>query len=142
MSKGVLFRISLWILCLACCANAEITYSHDVAAIFYQKCTACHHPNDIAPMSLMDYKSARPWARAIRQAVLLKRMPPWFADPGTGHFSNDPSLSESESQTITRWVDEGAKEGNPSELPQLLSTWMVGVLANPTRCSTLGRIMC
>lgn len=129
MSKGILFRVSLLISCLGCCANAEITYSHDVAAIFYRKCTVCHHPNDIAPMSLTNYKSARPWARAIRQAVIIKRMPPWFADPTTGHFSNDPSLSESEGQIIIRWVEEGAKEGDPGELPptpSYVDGWRIG----------------
>jgi hypothetical protein len=80
-------------------------------------------------MSLIDYKSARPWAKAIREAVRLKRMPPWFADPTTGHFSNDPSLSESERQIITDWVDQGAKEGDPGDRPQTPSYsdgWQIG----------------
>lgn len=98
-------------------AGAEVTYSRDVAPILYAKCTACHHPNDIAPMSLLDYQSVRPWAKAIREAVLLKRMPPWFADSKTGHFANDPSLSAAEKQIIADWVDQGAKEGNPKEMP-------------------------
>lgn len=129
MSKRVLYQATLLILCAACCAHAEITYSRDVAPILYRKCTTCHHPNDIAPMSLLDYKSARPWARAIRQAVLLKRMPPWFADPASGHFSNDPSLDESERQTIIRWVDEGAQEGNAGDLPPAptyVDGWRIG----------------
>jgi hypothetical protein len=108
---------------------AQVTYSHDVAPIFFQKCTSCHHPNDLAPMSLLDYKSARPWANAIRQAVLLKRMPPWFADPTTGHFSNDPSLTETEKRTIAEWVDQGAKEGDPSDLPPApfyVDGWRIG----------------
>ena len=88
--------------------SAEVTYSRDVAPILYQHCTVCHHPNDIAPMSLMDYKSARPWAQAIRQAVLLKKMPPWFADRSIGHFANDPTLSDSERQSVVAWVDQGA----------------------------------
>jgi hypothetical protein len=97
--------------------SAEITYSRDIAPILYQHCTACHHPNDIAPMSLMDYKSARPWAQAIRQAILLKKMPPWFADRSIGHFANDPTLSEAERQSIVAWVEQGAKEGEPKDLP-------------------------
>lgn len=96
---------------------AEITYSRDVAPILYQHCTACHHPNDVAPMSLMAYQSARPWARAIRQAVLLKKMPPWFADRAVGHFANDPTLTDAERQTIVAWVDQGTKEGDPKDLP-------------------------
>jgi mono/diheme cytochrome c family protein len=96
---------------------AEVTYTRDVAPIFYQHCTACHHPNDIAPMSLMAYQSTRPWAQAIREAVLLKKMPPWFADRSVGHFANDPSLTDAERQTIVAWVDNGSKEGDPKDLP-------------------------
>jgi hypothetical protein len=129
MSHRGLFLIVILIPFLTSTARAETTYSRDVAPIFYQKCTACHHPDDIAPMSLLDYKSARPWAKAIREAVLLKRMPPWFADSSTGHFSNDPSLSESERRTIIEWVDQGAKEGNPSDLPpapSYVNGWHIG----------------
>ena len=110
-------------------AGAEVTYSRDVAPILFQRCTACHHAGDIAPMSLMDYKSARPWAKAIREAVLQKKMPPWFADTSTGHFANDPSLSETERQTIISWVEQGAKEGNPRDLPaapSYVDGWHIG----------------
>jgi len=110
-------------------ARAETTYSRDVAPILFQKCTPCHHPNDIAPMSLLDYKSARQWARAIRQAVVLKQMPPWFADSKVGHFANDPSLSDEQRRTITKWVDEGAKEGDPKDLPKTptyVDGWHIG----------------
>ena len=68
-------------------------------------------------MSLLDYKSARPWAKAVRESVLSKRMPPWFADAKYGHFSNDPSLSEAELATVKAWVDAGAPEGDPKDLP-------------------------
>ncbi len=125
-----LFLIAAFLISfLASQGLAEVTYSHDVAPIVFQKCTGCHHPNDIAPMSLLDYRSARPWAKAIREAVLLKKMPPWFADPAFGHFSNDPSLSESERRTIIAWVDEGAKEGDPRDLPPVPSYipgWRIG----------------
>jgi hypothetical protein len=110
-------------------AAAEITYSRDVAPILYRHCTGCHHPNDIAPMSLMNYQSARPWAKAVRQAVLLKKMPPWFADRSVGHFANDPTLSDSQRQTIVNWVDQGAKEGDPKDLPPAPSYadgWRIG----------------
>jgi hypothetical protein len=129
MSNRVVCQSFLLISFLAGSASAEITYSRDVAPILYQKCTACHQPNDIAPMSLMDYKSVRPWAKAIREAVLLKRMPPWFADSATGHFSNDPSLSDSEKQIITGWVEQGAKEGNPADMPptpSYVDGWRIG----------------
>lgn len=68
-------------------------------------------------MSLLTYKVARPWASAIRQAVLTRRMPPWHADPHYGRFQNDPSLSQVEIDLIRTWVEQGAKEGNPSDLP-------------------------
>ena len=102
---------------LAWPAAAATTYSKDVAPIFYQRCVACHRPGDIAPMSLVDYKSARPWAKSIREAVLSRKMPPWFADPRYGHFANDARLSETEIATIKAWVDSGALEGNPRDLP-------------------------
>src|SRR5205085_4754870 len=91
----------------------EITFSKDVAPIFYKSCVTCHHPNDIAPMSLVTYKEARPWAAAIREAVTQRTMPPWHADPHIGHFINDPRLSDPEIATIQAWVKSGAKEGDP-----------------------------
>ena len=68
------------------------TFNKDVAPVFYQRCVKCHRPGDVAPMSLLDYKSARPWAKAIGEAVARRKMPPWFADPRYGHFSNDARL--------------------------------------------------
>jgi len=96
---------------------ATTTFSKDVAPVFYKRCVACHRPGDVAPMSLVDYKSARPWAKAIREAVLTRRMPPWFADPAHGSFSNDPRLAAAEIETVKRWVDAGAPEGDPGFLP-------------------------
>lgn len=96
--------------------SGEVTYS-DVAPIFYQHCATCHHPNDIAPMALLSYKETRPWAAAIREAVLTRKMPPWKADPRYGKWSNDWSLSESDIAAIKAWVEQGAKEGDPQGLP-------------------------
>lgn len=93
------------------------TFNHDVAPILYKNCVACHHPNDIAPMSLLTYKEARPWAAAIRQAVVQRVMPPWHADPGVGHYRNDPRLSAADIDTIVRWAKAGAPEGDAKELP-------------------------
>lgn len=94
-----------------------VTYSKDVAPILYRNCTGCHRPNDIAPMSLLTYKDARPWAAAIRQAVVQRIMPPWHADPHYGKFANDPRLSDADISTISTWVKQGAKEGDPADLP-------------------------
>lgn len=98
-------------------AQKQITFSKDVAPILYQNCVGCHRPNDIAPMSLLTYKDARPWAAAIRQAVVQRQMPPWHADPHVGEYLNDPRLSDAEIATIDNWVKSGAKEGDPRNLP-------------------------
>ncbi len=98
--------------------SAAPTFNKDVAPIFHERCVQCHRPNDIAPMSLIDYKSARAWAKSIREAVLTRKMPPWFADPQFGHFANDARLKKDEIETIKAWVDGGAKEGDPGDLPQ------------------------
>lgn len=95
----------------------QVTFSKDVAPIFYGHCVGCHRPNDIAPMSLLTYKDARPWAAAVRQAVVLRKMPPWYADPHYGKFANDSRLSEADIQTIAAWAQQGAPEGNPADLP-------------------------
>ncbi len=108
---------------------AEVTFSKDIAPILYKKCVGCHHPGDIAPMSLLTYQIARPWASAIRQAVLTRRMPPWHADPRYGHFQNDPSLTQAELDLIRTWAEQGAKEGNPSDLPAapaFVEGWRIG----------------
>src|SRR4051794_1028129 len=94
--------------CLSTSATAKdksaLTFSRDVAPILQKNCQTCHRPGQIAPMSLLTYREARPWAKAIREAVLLKRMPPWFADPHYGKFSNDPSLSQQEIDTLVTWA--------------------------------------
>jgi mono/diheme cytochrome c family protein len=96
---------------------AEPTFSRDIAPILYKNCVACHQPESMAPMSLLDYKAVRPFARAIRTAVESRKMPPWFADPQYGHFANEARLSDREIETIRAWVDTGAREGDPKDLP-------------------------
>ncbi|MBL8223222.1 MAG: thiol-disulfide isomerase, partial [Bryobacterales bacterium] len=105
------------------------TFTKDVAPIFYKRCVGCHRPKDIAPMSLIDYKSVRPWAKAIRESIVNKKMPPWFADPKHGHFANDPSLTPQEVATIRAWVEGGAPEGDPRYLPpapKFTEGWALG----------------
>lgn len=94
-----------------------VTYSEHVATVFNQHCVTCHRPNDVAPMSLLDYKSARPWAKSIRTAVVNRDMPPWDANPAHGVFANDISLSDREVALIQKWVDQGAKQGDPALTP-------------------------
>jgi hypothetical protein len=95
----------------------EATFTRDVAPILYKNCTGCHHQNDIAPMSLMNYQDARPWAAAIREAVVTRTMPPWHADPRYGKFANDARLTDKDMATIVAWVKSGAPEGDPKKLP-------------------------
>jgi hypothetical protein len=109
-------------------ASRETTFN-DVAPIFFNKCTECHRPGEIAPMSLLSYKEARPWARSIREKVMSREMPPWHADPSHGEFANDRSLTKKELDTIAAWVDGGAKEGNPRDAaaaPAYVDGWSIG----------------
>ena len=113
----------------AALAAAPPTFTKDVAPILYERCVQCHRPGSIAPMSLLDYKSVRPWARSIREAVLSRKMPPWFADPQYGHFSNDARLNARQMEILKAWVDGGAVEGDPKELPkapQFAEGWSLG----------------
>ena len=73
--------------------KASVTFSTDVAPIFFKKCVSCHRPGEAAPMSLLSYKEARPWAKSIREKVLNRTMPPWHADPAYEKFQNDRTLS-------------------------------------------------
>ena len=99
-------------------ADAVPTYSKDVAPILNENCVSCHRANQIGPMSLLDYGEVRPWARSIGRAVRSGDMPPWHADPEYGTFANDRSLSRSEVDTILAWVENGAPEGDPADLPE------------------------
>jgi hypothetical protein len=108
---------------------ATPTFSKDVAPIFYANCTNCHRPGEIAPMSLLTYKDARPWARSIADRVVRGTMPPWHADPAHGQFLNDRRLSDAEKGAIVRWVSAGAPEGDPADLPappKYAEGWMIG----------------
>src|SRR5687768_11602169 len=111
----------------------QVTFTKDVAPIFQKSCQACHRPGSIAPMSLLTYAEARPWARSIKQKVAAREMPPWFIDKNVGvqHFSNDRSLTDAEIATIVKWVDAGAPQGNPAEMPPPRQfadseTWQIG----------------
>ena len=100
-------------------ANSQVTFSKDVAPIFQAKCQECHQPNSIAPMSLISYKDVRPWAKSIRERVITRQMPPWHIDRSVGvqKFKNDMSLTDDQVDTIVHWVDGGALEGDPKDLP-------------------------
>ena len=93
------------------------TFTKDIAPILYRNCTSCHRPGEIAPMSLLTYQDARPWAKAIRTNVANGAMPPWFADPAYGKFHNTRRLDQTSIDTIVAWVNRGAPQGNPADLP-------------------------
>src|SRR6185295_9136154 len=97
----------------------EVTFTKDVASIMYNNCATCHRPNDIAPMSLLSYKEVRPWARSIKEKVVNREMPPWSPDPAYGEFTNDHRLAQKDIDTVVAGVDQGAKEGNPKDLPKM-----------------------
>jgi mono/diheme cytochrome c family protein len=107
---------------------ASATFNRDVAPILHKHCTTCHRPGQSAPMSLLTYEAARPWARAVLKQVTSRTMPPWGADPAIGHFANDPSLTRDEIETIARWVDGGAPKGDtPLPPPPTYSDeWKIG----------------
>jgi len=95
------------------------TFSKDIAPILQAKCQACHQPNSIAPMSLITFAESRPWARSIKNRVSTRQMPPWHIDPSVGvqKFQNDMSLTQKQIDTIVAWVDAGAPQGDPKDLP-------------------------
>ncbi len=110
-------------------AEAAPTFAEDVAPIFFDNCAQCHRPGEIAPMSLLSYEDARPWAKSIKTAVATGEMPPWKLNPAHGDFANDISLTESEIATIVAWVDAGAPAGNPGATPPVPSFpegWRMG----------------
>ena len=108
---------------------AQVTFNKEVAPILQKNCVTCHRPGQVAPMSLLSYKDARPWAKSIREMVAERRMPPWLADPGYGEFTNDRRLSQREIDTILAWVDGGLREGDPKDLfpnPKFPEGWTIG----------------
>ena len=105
-------------------AGQPPTFTKDVAPIFQEKCEACHRPDSIAPMSLKTYAEVRPWARSIKQRVSTRQMPPWHIDKTVGiqKFKNDRSLSDEQIDTIVRWIDAGAPQGDAKDMPPA-KTW-------------------
>jgi hypothetical protein len=109
---------------LICCAAAlrassapGVTFYKDVMPLLQSKCQSCHRPGEVAPMPFTSYEGTRPWAKAIKAAVLSKKMPPWSADPAYGHFLNERTLSRDEVNTLVSWVDSGAPAGDIKDQP-------------------------
>jgi hypothetical protein len=110
--------------------SKAVTFYKDVLPILQNNCQTCHRPGEIAPMSFLTYKETRPWAKAIKTAVVSRQMPPWFADPNYGHFANDRTLSEATIKTLVAWTDGGAVEGDAKDAPAPLQ-WVEGWSLNP-----------
>ncbi|MFN2572257.1 MAG: hypothetical protein ABR537_11725, partial [Gemmatimonadales bacterium] len=100
-------------------STRPVTFTKDVAPILQDRCQQCHQPNSIAPMSLITFQEARPWARSIKERVASRQMPPWHIDRSVGvqKFKNDMSLSADQIETIVRWVDAGSPQGDPKDMP-------------------------
>src|SRR5579862_3462326 len=96
----------------AMAAGTTVTFNKDVLPIVQKNCQTCHRPGEIGPMAFLNYEGTRPWAKAIKAAVLSKKMPPWFADPKYGHFTNERRLSEADIATLAAWANNGAPEGD------------------------------
>src|SRR3954469_24699360 len=95
--------------------SPNVTFNKDVLPVLQKNCQNCHRPGEVAPMSLLTYEQARPWAKSIKNAVVSKKMPPWFAE--AGHFKNERTLSTSEIAMLTSWADNGAPEGDAKDKP-------------------------
>lgn len=109
--------------------HAKVTFSKDVAAVLNRRCVECHRAGEVAPMQFTSYKEVRPWAKAIKERVLTRAMPPWLADPHFGEFRNDRRLMQQEIDTIVSWANAGAPEGDPKDLPAAAvfeTGWNVG----------------
>jgi hypothetical protein len=93
------------------------TFYRDVLPVIQHHCQVCHRPGEIAPMPFVTYEETKKWAAAIRESIRTKKMPPWFADPRFGHFSDDPSLTPQQITTLTDWADAHAPAGDPQDAP-------------------------
>ena len=105
------------------------TFSKDVAPIIFKNCAGCHRPGEIAPMPLLTYEDARPWAKAIRDEISERRMPPWHTDAPAGTFHNERLITDAERATLIAWANGGAPRGDPAMLPpapKFPEGWAVG----------------
>lgn len=102
--------------------KTTITYAKQVAPILQKRCEECHHTGGAAPMAFTTYEAARPWAKAIKEKVVSRQMPPFHATGAIGRYQDDPRLTDAEIATITQWVDGGAAKGNAKDAPAPL-TW-------------------
>ena len=118
--KSNVAAIALLTACIAAAhgpITTRLTWTRDISRIVYRRCLDCHRDGGSAPMPLLTYEQARPWAKAIQEEVLERRMPPWGAVKGFGDFQDDLGLTQEELHLLSDWVDGGAPEGDPKYLP-------------------------
>jgi hypothetical protein len=136
MKTTLIFLMSIAAVTLmstAALGQEQVTFTKNVAPILRDHCQVCHRDGTIAPMSLLTYEQARPWAKSIKAKVVAREMPPWFIEKNVGvqHFNNDVSLTDPEIATIVKWVDAGAPRGNPADMPEARQfpdehAWQIG----------------
>ncbi len=124
------FVVGLMMGTAATAASTYVTFNRDVLPILQKNCQSCHRPGEIGPMAFLNYEGTRPWAKAIKTAVLARKMPPWFADPKYGHFANDRRLSDADVTKIVAWADAGAPEGDAKDKPAPMQ-WTEGWTVKP-----------
>src|ERR1700674_5021739 len=110
--------------------SGSVTFNKDVLPILQKNCQTCHRPGQIAPMSFLTYQGTRPWAKAMKAAVVTRKMPPWSADPHYGPYVNDRSLKQNDIDLIVKWADSGAPEGDPKDAPPAVE-WTEGWVIPP-----------
>jgi mono/diheme cytochrome c family protein len=135
MKQIALFGILLALAVPVIASNAKVdpagpvTFAEHIAPIFFENCVSCHRPGQVAPMSLLTYEDARPWAKSIRRVTSEATMPPWFANPAHGDFVEDSRLGDEQKDLIARWVATGARQGDPAKTPPaptFTSEWKIG----------------
>ena len=129
MLRGLVCAALVTLPTLATAQTRTVTYHEHVLPVLQKRCQACHRPGEAAPFSMLTYRDTRPWASAMKRAVVSRQMPPWHADPAVGHFKNDRRLAQEEIDTISRWADSGAPEGDAAKAPAplaFLDGWNIG----------------
>jgi len=130
---GFFVAVCIMTAVFASMAQGQVTFTRNIAPILQARCQTCHHSGTFAPMSLVTYEETRPYAKAIKARVVAREMPPWFIDKNVGvqNFSNDVSLTNDEIATISKWVDDGAPQGNPADMAPARhfddsESWLIG----------------
>src|SRR5204863_1722016 len=110
-------------------ADGDLTFAKHIVAILQNNCQECHRPGQIGPMALQSYDDVTAWSEMIREVVSEKRMPPWYADPAHGKFSNDRTLAKEDQDQLLGWIEQGCPKGNDADLPpakEFAKGWRIG----------------